>query len=294
MTNRFEINTALVERLIALQFPEWATHTIKPVVLSGWDNRTFHLGETMTVRLPSAVGYSPQALKEQHWLPILAPHLSLPIPTLLGKGEPNDLFPWKWGIYRWIDGEPTNRVLVENLADFAKSLANFLRELQQIDATEGPLAGAHCCFRGASLLTYNDDTEQAIEALKHLIDADLAKAIWADATASEWNKPPVWFHGDIAPGNLIVKDGQLTAVIDFGCCGVGDPACDLAIAWTFLFGENRKIFRTELDCDNQTWSRGRGWALWKALITINSNEEAKRNDAFNTLKEIFDDFKQFV
>lgn len=291
-----EINVELVRHLVDTQFPEWSDLPIKPVEFSGWDNRTFHLGKTMTVRLPSAEGYKLQAEKEQHWLPLLAPYLPLPIPILLAKGQPDARFPGKWGIYRWIDGEPARQNQLENLDDFGRSIAYFLRILQDIDATDGPLAGSHSFFRGAPLSVYDSETRRAINVLHDKLDADLAKTIWAEALSSTWQNPPVWFHGDVASGNLLTKNGRLTAVIDFGCCGVGDPACDLVIAWTMLSGSSRAAFRSELQVDDSTWARGRGWALWKALITIeeygNTGNKVKTDEAWRTINELFNEYKK--
>jgi aminoglycoside phosphotransferase (APT) family kinase protein len=289
-----DINVALVERLIASQFPQWANLKISPVKNAGWDNRTFHLGDAMSVRLPSAEGYTPQAEKEQFWLPVLEPRLPLPIPKLMAKGVPDENFPWKWGIYRWIEGETADIKVIKDLNAFAKTLANFLQILQEIDTTGGPVAGQHSAFRGASLLIYAEETVTTIDKLKNVIDADLATSIWEDAISTQYKNLPVWFHGDVASGNLIVQEGELSAVIDFGCCGIGDPACDLTIAWTLLSGESRAIFRSELNTDDGTWARGRGWALWKALITfrdcIGTDQTEKASASKNVIDSIFDEY----
>jgi aminoglycoside phosphotransferase (APT) family kinase protein len=290
------INADLVRHLVSTQFPKWGNLPIKPMEFDGWDNRTFHLGKEMSVRLPSAVGYSPQAKKEQHWLPIFAPQLPIQIPRILAHGIPDDQFPWHWGIYHWIEGENAGVIQVENMSAFAKALAHFVKSIQQIDTTNGPLAGAHNAFRGCPLMVYDNETRKALKELDHKIDTITALQIWEHALAATYKGPPVWFHGDIAPGNLIVKDDSLSAVIDFGCCGVGDPACDLAIAWTYFFSENRQLFKKEVAADDETWSRGRGWALWKALITLEeyrtATDEKKMNSASNTINEIMNDYLQ--
>jgi aminoglycoside phosphotransferase (APT) family kinase protein len=92
--------------------------------------------------------------------------------------------------------------------------------------------------------------------------------VWEAALEATWHGPSVWIHGDVTAANLLVVDGRLSAVVDFGCSSVGDPACDLTIAWTFFFGDSRKVFRDRMPLDEGTWARGRGWALWKALITL--------------------------
>jgi aminoglycoside phosphotransferase (APT) family kinase protein len=260
------IDAVLVARLVAEQFPQWAGLPIRPVTLGGWDNRTFHLGERMTVRLPSAGRYAVQVEKEQRWLPRLAPGLPLPIPVPLAMGEPGQGYPWPWSIYGWLDGETASAAAIDDRLRFATDLAGFLSALQRIDATGGPAAGPHSFWRGGPLATYDAETRTAIAALDGRIDARAVTAVWQAALAAAWDGPPVWAHGDMAAGNLLVEGGRLSAVIDFGCSCVGDPACDLAIAWTFFEGDAREAFRAALPLDPGTWARGRGWTLWKALI----------------------------
>ena len=265
---KVRIDASLVRLLIAAQFPQWAHLPIKPVELGGWDNRTFHLGEEMTVRLPSAAAYALQVEKEQRWLPRLAPHLPLPIPVPLAVGQPSAEYPWHWSVYRWLDGEIATIERIADLQQFARDLARFLLALYRIDPTGGPPPGPHNFFRGGPLTVYDGETRQAIVALDGAIDTDAATTIWEAALAATWRGAPVWVHGDVAAGNLLVEKGRLSAVIDFGSSGVGDPACDLAIAWTLFAGESRKAFRAALPLDDATWARSRGWTLWKALITV--------------------------
>lgn len=267
-TSEPNITLSLVQDLITEQFPQWADLQICPVENSGWDNRTFRLGNTMLIRLPSAARYAAQVKKEQEWLPKLSLNLSVPIPSPVVMGEPSENYPWNWSVYKWIEGDNADYQRIANLQLFASQLAQFLLELQLINTHEGPLAGAHNFYRGASLEVYNDETKHAIKELKRLIDTDIATDIWNMALKYRWRKKPVWIHGDFSAGNILVKDGKLAAVIDFGCMGVGDPACDLVISWTFLTRESRQVFRSHLRLDQNTWSRARGWALWKALITI--------------------------
>jgi len=263
-----DITVALVRRLISAQFPQWAGLPIQPVKWDGWDNRTFHLGADMSVRLPSAQGYAAQVAKEQHWLPRLAPLLPLPIPVPLALGVPSAEYPWPWSVYRWLDGEPATIAPHTDLRQFATTLAQFLTALQRIDPTGGPPPGPHNFYRGGPLTVYNADTRQAIAALASRIDTEAVTAVWEAALQATWPGPPVWVHGDMAVGNLLVQEGRLSAIIDFGCSGVGDPACDLVIAWTFLSGESRAVFRAGVSVERAAWARGRGWTLWKALITL--------------------------
>jgi aminoglycoside phosphotransferase (APT) family kinase protein len=263
-----EIDAALVSQLIASQFPQWAHLPIKPVELSGWDNRTFHLGPSMSVRLPSAEGYVAQVEKEHRYLPRLAPLLLLPIPVPLAKGFPDHGYPWPWSVYRWLDGENASLERIADLSQFAISLAEFLLALQRIDATDGPPAGEHNFFRGGPLNVYDAETRETIKELAGEVDTNTATRVWDAALETTWQGAPVWVHGDVAVGNLLVRDGRLNAVIDFGCCAIGDPACDLVMAWTFFSGESREAFKATLGLDAATWARARGWALWKALITL--------------------------
>ena len=263
-----DIDEQLARRLVDRQFPQWADLPVTLVEHGGFDNRTFRLGERMTVRLPSADAYALQVDKEQRWLPVLAPRLPLPIPTPVARGAPGEGYPHSWSVYRWLDGEVASEQGIGDLTDFATTLAGFLAALRRIDATEGPGPGPHNFFRGGPLATYGDETVDAIEALGDEIAGDAARRVWDDAMAAAWEQDPVWFHGDVATGNLLLRDGRLAAVIDFGTSGVGDPACDVVIAWTLLPDPSRDAFRSTLGVDPNTWSRGRGWALWKALITL--------------------------
>ena len=269
MTNsNVEITVSLVSRLVAAQFPQWAELPLRPVEFDGWDNRTFRLGENMSVRVPSAERYAPQVQKEQRWLPRLAPQLPLPIPAPLAMGVPDDGYPWYWSIYRWVEGESATLERIADLRQFATTLAQFLRALQRIEPVGGPLPGQHNFFRGGPLKVYDAETRQTISILGDAIDADAVTEMWDTALKSTWRGAPVWIHGDVSATNLLVKQGRLCAVIDFGCSGVGDPACDMTIAWTLLSGNSRSAFRAALSVDDATWARARGWTLWKGLITL--------------------------
>jgi aminoglycoside phosphotransferase (APT) family kinase protein len=261
-----DIDVALVRRLVGTQFPLWADLPVRPVPRSGWDNRSFRLGDELLVRLPSAAGYVEAVTKEQRWLPVLGPQLPLPVPLPVAAGGPDAGFPWPWSVYRWLDGSDAGSSPVSDPTGLATDLAVFLTALQQLDPTGGPAPGPHCWWRGAPLTHYDAETRRAIDLLGDDVDGPAVTAVWDRALASDWAPPPRWFHGDVAAGNLLVRDGRLAAVIDFGTCGVGDPACDLVIAWTLFDGASRAAFRAGLDLDDETWARGRGWALWKALI----------------------------
>ncbi len=290
---RDPLDVELVGRLVAAQFPQWAHLPIRPVPHQGWDNRTFRLGGELTARLPSASAYALAVEKEQRWLPVLAQRLPLPIPVPLAEGRPGPGYPHPWSVYRWLDGEAATQRNVADLTTFAVSLADFLAALRQIDPAGGPVPGQHNWFRGGPLRTYDDQTRRALDALDGRVDTALAAQIWECALGAAWDGRVVWFHGDVAQGNLLVKDGALAAVIDFGTCGVGDPACDLTIAWTLLSDAGREAFRDRLCVDAATWARGRGWALWKALVTYAGaidSDQAEAARARNVIDQIFVEF----
>ena len=286
------LDAELVAALIRDQFPQWSDRSVVPLEPGGWDHRTFRLGDDLLVRLPSHAIYAPQVEKEQRWLPVLAPRLPIAIPTPVAMGKPGNGYPWCWSVYRWLEGSSVSATpLLANEEDFARQLASFLRALQSLDTRGAPDPGEHNFGRGGPVGTYDEETREAISALSSSIDSALASAIWETALASKWQRASVWVHGDVAAGNLLVRDGRLAAVIDFGCCAVGDPACDLTIAWTFFSGSARKAFADTLSLDDATWQRARGWALWKALIVAcgkTGSPEAAR-EAWRVLGELLAD-----
>ncbi|MEU7904462.1 aminoglycoside phosphotransferase family protein [Actinoplanes sp. NPDC049118] len=292
---RVTVDAEQARRLVSSQFPKLADFVVEPVANGGWDNWTFHLGPDRLVRLPSAAEYALAVDKEHQWLPALAGQLPLPIPAPLAKGKPGAGYPYPWSIYRWLDGEPASADRIADSVRFALDLAEFLAALQSIDTAGGPQPGIHNWFRGGTLRTYDKKVHDALTELGGHVDADLVREIWARALDARWDGVDRWFHGDIAQGNLLLADGQLAAVIDFGTCGIGDPACDLAIAWTLLTSEGRQAFRKRLAVDDATWARGRGWALWKTLATCPDTLEGPEDamefaNAQRILGEIFSEY----
>ena len=263
-----EITVDVVRCLLREQFPDLAHLPVTPVDLDGWDNSSFRIGAELTARLPTDDGYAPAVPKEHRWLPVLAAALPLPVPEPVGLGAPGCGFPRAWSVYRWLPGTTASRGSVHDLDSFARDVAGFLRCLQQVDARGGPLAGAHSFGRGGPLSLYEGDVRACLDRLPSDLDRDAVESTWRAATSTAYDAEPRWFHGDLAPSNLLVQDGRLSAVIDFGTCGTGDPACDLVLAWTFLDADSRGLFRRQLDVDDGAWARGRGWALWKALLTL--------------------------
>jgi aminoglycoside phosphotransferase (APT) family kinase protein len=272
VVNKEEITADVAARLVAAQFPQWAALPVTPVTLDGFDNSTFRLGDELSIRLPSA-SCVPQVAKEHRWLPVLARHLPLPIPEPVAMGRPGDGFPRPWSVYRWIAGETASTGQVADLTAFASALAGFLAALQAIDASDGPPAGAHNFFRGGPLATWDEHTRQLIRLTADDVDARAAASVWDTALVSRREQAPVWVHGDLTASNMLVAGGALHAVIDFGGVAVGDPAFDLVMEWEFFTGDSAAAFRRGLHLDEATWARGRGWALWKALVNLRKEQE---------------------
>ena len=269
------IDSQLVRSLLRAQFPEYAHLPIAQVVPGGHDNRTFRVGEHVAARLPSAAPYAAHIPVEHEFLPRLARELPVRIPEPLGLGEPGCGFPWQWALNGWIPGQPASSANLRDPDGLARELAEFLTALHAIDAAGGPGAGEINFHRGGDLSVYGDQTEGLIDRLRGLIDARAAARVWEAARAARWTRPPVWVHGDMAVDNLLLRQGRLHAVIDFGQLAAGDPACDLTLAWTLLEERSSATFVERLNLDDGTWARARGWALWKQLLNL---ERARRND----------------
>jgi len=269
----------LVRRLLEAQFPDWAHLPVRRVLPGGWDNRTFRLGDDLLVRLPSAYGYIEAVAKEQRWLPVIAAHVPFHVPEPVALGEPTAEFPRPWSVYRWIVGAPAGDEAIDDLDGFARDVALFLSALAEVDATDGPEAGPHSFWRGAHPRVYDDDVQRSLTRLAGSIDTDAARRVWDAAMDTEIAEPAVWFHGDIAHGNLLLRERRLAAVIDFGTSGVGDPACDLAIARTMFDDSARSAFRDGLAWDDEVWARGRAWALWKAMLLLSGAAGSHDPDA---------------
>jgi len=261
--DELDVNTSLVARLLADQFPDWAPLPLAPVPSAGTDNALYRLGDDFSVRLPRIHWAAGQVEKELAWLPRLAPQLPLAIPQPLALGEPGHGYPWRWGIYGWLEGEIATAERMADPRQTAADLAAFVAAIQRIDPTDAP-AG-----RGVPLATRDEAVQSAIAALHQDYDADLLTGAWETALHTPaWPGPPTWHHGDLQAGNLLARNGRLAAVIDFGCMGVGDPACDVMAAWLYLSAETRPIFRDALQVDDDTWARGKGWALSMGLMAL--------------------------
>jgi aminoglycoside phosphotransferase (APT) family kinase protein len=266
-TDELDLDDALVRRLLRAQQPQWADLDIERVVSSGTDNAMFRLGEAMVVRMPRVERAVPRLEQELAWLPVLAPQLPVAAPTALATGKPGEDYPWTWSVYSWVDGDNAFDADIEDLSEAALRVAQVVHALWRIDTVHGPRAEPG--RRGTPLATTEAQTRRAIGEAEGLVDVPAVTEAWEAALrVPEWDREPVWFHGDIARGNVLVGSGRISALIDFGSIGVGDPACDLVIAWDLFEGTSRGAFRDTLDVDDATWDRGRGWALCTALWAL--------------------------
>lgn len=266
----FDITTKLARKLILEQFPEYGSLPITSVERQGHDNRSFRLGDEMLIRMPTDEQYALKVAKEQDLLPKLSSHLRVDIPAPIKMGHPSVNYPYHFSIYKWLEGISINLIDKKtiDLEKLAFDMAKFLKELQAIKDVEGPSPGQHNWWRGDHIKFYDTDAREQIAKSSGIIDSTKAIDLWTRALNTKWKKDPVWIHGDFAIGNLLLKDGKLSAVIDFGGMGMGDPACDLVIAWTYLEGSSREIFIKEMNLDEDTWERAKAWALWKATFVL--------------------------
>lgn len=290
--SRSGIDEVLVRRLVDSQFPQWRYLTIRPVERQGHDNRTFRLGNEMSVRLPTRQEYAAHVLIEHEWVPRIGRSLQLPIPVPMGKGSPGEGYPWPWSVNRWLKGEEARIDRISDLTWFASDLANFLNGLHGIDATRGPLPGKHNFFRGGELAAYNEEFRECLGELGVEIPVEEVISVWESALDSKFQGPGVWVHGDVSAENLLVEGGRLCAAIDFGQIAVGDPACDVTMAWTFFSGRGREAFMSDLKVDEATWIRGRGWCLWKALVDFRKYRRERPEEAARSrvvIREILED-----
>ncbi len=263
-----DIDDDLVRRLLVAQFPHWAGLPIEPVDSAGTDNALYRLGDDMVVRLPRIRGATSQVARDHEWLPWLAPLLPLAIPVPLALGRPAEGYPWPWAVHRWLEGEVAATERLVDPRQAASALGEFVAALQQIDSADAP-EWARVASRGRPLATRDAEARSAIAALGGTFDRGELTAAWEEALrVPEWEGRAVWFHGDLHTTNLLACDGRLSAVIDFGCLGAGDPACDLMPAWIYLSADTRDAFRAALTVDDATWARGRGWALSVGLIAL--------------------------
>jgi aminoglycoside phosphotransferase (APT) family kinase protein len=281
------IDKNLVKRLLAQQFPQLAKLPIEPISSAGTDNAIYRLGNKMIIRLPRIASAAPHIVKEYTWLPRLAPYLSLAIPVPIAQGKPTEKYPWPWLIYQWLAGKNGTQVSFD-LHQAAIALGNFVIDLHNIDTTNAPLSA-----RSRPLHTVDHEVRAALNALHGTIDVAAATKAWAKILATPpWDGTPVWTHADLHAGNILVTRRKISAVIDFGMAGIGDPACDMMAAWTLLSAQTRDIFRSIVHTDDATWQRGRGWALSFGLIALPYYKDTNpilAKIALHTINEVIGD-----
>lgn len=254
-------DAALVSQLVAAQFPEWAGLPVTPVASSGTDHAMYRLGDDLVVRMPRRPGGDRIIRHEFEWVPRLAPHLPLQVPVPVAMGEPGFGYPYPWLVLHWLDGR---NPVVGEIADphrLAREIAAFVRAMRAIDPEGAPPTGL-------SLAQRDGQVRRDIAALADELDVDAVTAAWETALALPEQDRSVWVHSDIAPGNLLLVEDRLHAVIDFSGSGVGDPAIDLQVAWNLLPPGARGTFRDAVGADDATWGRARGRALAQALVQI--------------------------
>lgn len=260
--NEIDINTVIARQLLVNQFPNWADLCLQILCNEGTDNVMYKLGHDKVLRLPRTVRSARNIDKERLWLPKLAPILPISIPEILYNGRPESNYPLPWLIFRWLEGQNPN---TENMVDHhqaAVDLGNFVVEMRNISPINSPNSK-----RGLPLNTRDAETRAAITSLTDFYDTSLLTTMWESALAVPlWSGSPVWIHGDLHPGNLLTQKHRITSVVDFGSAGVGDPACDMMVAWTLLTSDTRRIFHSIVQPDCATWERGRGWALTFGIV----------------------------
>lgn len=263
-----DIDEALVRRLLATQLPQFAERPLTQIEAWGTDHAIFRLGDDLSVRLPKIGWAAKQGEKETRWLPRLAPHLPIEVPVPVAVGEPADGYPFGWYVSPWLEGEnpPVDGSL--DLRQLAVDLAAFVLALQRIDTTGAPTPKP--AQRGGPLALADRSTREPAAQLHDETDVDALLAVWdAGLDAPSWAGPAVWAHGDLADGNLLVRDGRLSGVIDWGSLIVGDPAVELMVAWNLFDTESRAVYREALGfVDEAMWLRGRAWATSAAIQAL--------------------------
>jgi aminoglycoside phosphotransferase (APT) family kinase protein len=263
------VDADLVRKLLADQLPAQASLSVRRVATGGTDNAVFRLGDELTARLPLHPGAADGLLKEIRWLPVLAPHLTLPVPELVAVGREAAGYPFRWAVVRWLPGTDALAGRIDSPADTATQLGRFVAELQQAPTEGAPRQGTDGFARGGPLMDRDETFRGALARCEGLIDVPAAREVWEDALgAPEWQGRAVWLHADLIPGNLLLRDGRLAGVLDFGALSVGDPAYDATPAWFVLDRQSRPIFRDAVGADDATWRRARGLVVSQAVIAL--------------------------
>ena len=264
------ITADVVAALVAAQFPQWRAYPVRAVPSHGTVNALFRLGEEIVLRFPLQPNPGTMAraalLAEQDNARRIAAHVSLAVPEPVALGEPGEGYGGPWAAYRWIPGETASGQRIGDADVFARDLAKFVRAVHGLDTGGRGWDGRS---RGGPLRTRDDGVRHALAESTHLTDTARLTQVWAGCLkAAAHDGADVWIHADLMPGNLLVRDGRLVAVIDLAAVGVGDPAVDLMPAWNLLPAGARATYRDALGVDDATWERGRGWAIVQAIVAL--------------------------
>lgn len=279
------ITRALVRELVSEQFPEWAGLPVERVASPGTDNAVFRLDGKYSLRFPRIAGAADQVLLEDVWLPRLAPNLPCEVPVPLAVGEPGRSYPWRWSVHEWIDGasiidEPSTSAA--SMLRLGEDLASFVCALQAASAPDAPQSG-----RGTPLRDRYKDVETIFPSLGELVDLAQLETAWRRAMrAPDWHRAPVLVHGDLLPGNVLMREDRLAAIIDFAAFGLGDPACDYMMAWATLDANGRQRFRQRSGVDDATWERARGHAIGQAAQFIPYYRESNSQGVERALRSL--------
>ncbi len=264
--DQVDTSVDLVRALLREQFPQWADLRVTRVTEFGTDHALYRIGDDLVARLPIIHWAVDQVESDRRWMPVLGPRLPLQVPQPVAVGTPGLGYPYSWLVVDWLSGQPPTHESLDQVGA-ADDLAGFVRALHAQDTTGGMLKQG--LDRGVPLAWRDAETRAAIEQERTRVDAPALLAAWEDALAADpWNAPPVWIHGDLLAGNLLAHDGRLTGVIDFGALGLGDPAADVAPAWSVFDADGRDRYRSALGYDEHTWRRGRGWAITTSVVGL--------------------------
>lgn len=275
-SDELSIDTDLVARLIERDVPEFAGLALKPLACSGSSNALFRLGQDLLVRLPRQPGGGESIAKEARWSPTMAAALPIAIPEIVAVGQPGFGYPEQWSLTRWIEGDHPPCVRPEDPPAVGRSrlgedLADVVLALRAMDVPH-LITDELRWYRGDALSNFDDAVREYLRLCRSIDDLDLdldkAEALWDESLRLPGAAEPApdrWYHGDLVAENLLLADGRLAAVLDFGSVSIGDPTIDLHGAWEILDGSAREVFASKLGASEPEWLRGRAWALGIAL-----------------------------
>jgi aminoglycoside phosphotransferase (APT) family kinase protein len=262
--DELEVTEPIIRRLIDEQFPQWRDLPLR-AVSRGTVNAVYRLGTDLCVRVPRRAEWAAALEQEVRWLPVLAPSLPVPVPEPVALGARSGVYPVAWAVYTWLDGTPMLDAQRVDHSAIAEELAGFVKAMQRIDVPPDPPASN----RRLPLAAFDEPVRASISGLApDGIDIVAVTTAWEQALgAPSWSGSPVWMHGDLMPTNLLVLgDGSLAGVLDFGACTTGDPACESLLAWMTLTAPARARYRELVGLDDAAWARARGWALSFAVL----------------------------